>query len=68
MVARYGEFILFRPRMIWRNAWLWAAPSVLMLVGVAVAWRILRTRAGLVGADDADADVDGDVDGESGKS
>jgi cytochrome c-type biogenesis protein CcmH len=65
MVARYGEFILFRPRMTWRNAWLWAAPSVLMLAGVAVGWRILRTRARLVGADEAD--VDGDTDRESGK-
>ena len=37
MVARYGEFILFRPRMSWRNAWLWALPGVLMLVGLA--WR-----------------------------
>jgi cytochrome c-type biogenesis protein CcmH len=48
MVARYGEFILFRPRMIWRNAWLWAAPTVLMLVGLAVGWRIVRARARLV--------------------
>ena len=26
MVARYGEFILFRPRMNARNAWLWVRP------------------------------------------
>ncbi|HEY3808432.1 MAG TPA: cytochrome c-type biogenesis protein [Steroidobacteraceae bacterium] len=44
MVARYGEFILFRPRMNWRNAWLWALPGVLMLVGVAIAVRVLRER------------------------
>jgi cytochrome c-type biogenesis protein CcmH len=48
MVARYGEFILFRPRMIWRNAWLWAAPTLLMLVGLTVGWRIVRARARLV--------------------
>jgi len=54
MVARYGEFILFRPRMTWRNAWLWAAPTLLMLVGVWVAWRVLRARARLVDADPAD--------------
>src|SRR3954467_3864763 len=29
LVARYGEFILFRPRMNLRNLWLWAAPAVL---------------------------------------
>src|SRR5450631_2847266 len=48
MVARYGEFILFRPRMIWRNAWLWAAPTVLMLIGLAVGWRVVRARGRLV--------------------
>src|ERR1700729_4530837 len=51
MVARYGEFILFRPRMIWRNAWLWGAPAVLMAIGVVVGWRILRARARLVDAE-----------------
>jgi cytochrome c-type biogenesis protein CcmH len=45
MVARYGEFILFRPRMNWRNAWLWCAPAVLMLVGAIIAVRVLRERS-----------------------
>ena len=45
LVARYGEFILFRPRMSWRNAWLWAAPGVLLLGGLAIALRVLRQRA-----------------------
>ena len=44
MVARYGEFILLRPRMSWRNAWLWALPAVLMLVGAAIAVHVLRDR------------------------
>lgn len=48
MVARYGEFILFRPRMNWRNAWLWGAPVMLMLGGGLVAWRVIRSRAQLV--------------------
>jgi cytochrome c-type biogenesis protein CcmH len=55
MVARYGEFILFRPRMTWRNAWLWAAPSVLMLIGLTVGWRIMRARSRLVASDAADS-------------
>jgi cytochrome c-type biogenesis protein CcmH len=63
MVARYGEFILFRPRMTWRNAWLWAAPSILMLVGIVIGWRVLRARASLVGSDDADAGADADESG-----
>jgi cytochrome c-type biogenesis protein CcmH len=51
MVARYGEFILFRPRMTWRNAWLWAAPTLMMVLGCVVAWRILRARGRLVDAE-----------------
>ncbi len=44
MVARYGEFILLRPRVNWRNAWLWALPGVLMLLGAVIAVRVLRDR------------------------
>ena len=55
MVARYGEFILFRPRMTWRNAWLWAAPTLLMGVGLVVGWRILRGRARLSDGDESGA-------------
>jgi cytochrome c-type biogenesis protein CcmH len=53
MVARYGEFILFRPRMTWRNAWLWAAPTVLMGIGLLVAWRIVRARGRLADRDES---------------
>jgi cytochrome c-type biogenesis protein CcmH len=53
MVARYGEFILFRPRMTWRNAWLWAAPTLLMGIGLLVAWRILRARSRLTESDES---------------
>lgn len=52
MVARYGEFILFRPRFSLRNAWLWLAPVVLLLIGIGVAVRIVRQRGKLVGPDD----------------
>jgi cytochrome c-type biogenesis protein CcmH len=52
MVARYGEFILFRPRMNWRNAWLWGAPALLMLVG---AVRVLRDRRTRVDIDDLES-------------
>jgi cytochrome c-type biogenesis protein CcmH len=55
MVARYGEFILFRPRMTWRNAWLWAAPALLMGIGLLVGWRIVRGRARLSDGDESDA-------------
>jgi cytochrome c-type biogenesis protein CcmH len=51
MVARYGEFILFRPRMSLRNAWLWLAPGVLILIGALVAFRIVRQRSKLLAQD-----------------
>lgn len=51
MVARYGEFILFRPQMSWRNAWLWGAPSALLIGGALVGIRVLRRRAQLASTD-----------------
>jgi cytochrome c-type biogenesis protein CcmH len=44
MVSRYGEFILFRPRLNARTAWLWFAPGVLMIVGLLIGVRVLRDR------------------------
>jgi cytochrome c-type biogenesis protein CcmH len=51
MAARYGDFILFRPRYSWRTAWLWLAPGVALLIGLGVCWRIVRGRTALVDAD-----------------
>jgi cytochrome c-type biogenesis protein CcmH len=56
MVARYGDFILFRPRFSPRTAWLWLAPGVALLLGAAVCWRIVRGRAALVDADSEPVD------------
>jgi cytochrome c-type biogenesis protein CcmH len=52
MVARYGEFILFRPRLSLRNAWLWFLPLALLLLGAFVAVRVIRQRAALVEQDE----------------
>ena len=51
MVARYGEFILFRPRFSARNAWLWLTPGILLIVGALVAVRVVRQRSVLVASD-----------------
>jgi cytochrome c-type biogenesis protein CcmH len=51
MVDRYGDFILFRPRVSARTAWLWAAPFVLILIGGVVAYRVVRQRARLLDSD-----------------
>jgi cytochrome c-type biogenesis protein CcmH len=60
LVARYGEFILFRPRMSLKNLWLWSAPAVLLLGGAVVAFRVLRKRASLPINDEDDAPVGSD--------
>ena len=51
MSARYGDFILFRPRYSLRNAWLWGAPGVLLLIGALVCWRVVRNRTTLLPGD-----------------
>lgn len=56
LVARYSEFILFRPRMSLRNAWLWAAPGLLLLAGLIVALRIMRARSRLPITDEDSAE------------
>ena len=58
MVARYGEFILFRPRMSVRTAWLWLAPGVLILIGAFVAVRIVQQRSALVTQDNEPLEED----------
>ncbi len=35
VVARYGEFVLLRPRFNLRNGLLWGAPVILLLIGAA---------------------------------
>jgi cytochrome c-type biogenesis protein CcmH len=58
MVARYGDFILFRPRFTPRTAWLWLAPGALLLIGALVMVRVLRQRAALLPQDVAPLDED----------
>src|SRR5438309_728002 len=33
LVARYGEFVLLRPRFSWHTAVLWLGPAAMLLVG-----------------------------------
>lgn len=44
MVDRYGEFVLMRPVLSWRNALLWGAPILAILVGGAVMLLAARRR------------------------
>jgi cytochrome c-type biogenesis protein CcmH len=59
MAARYGDFILFRPRYSLRNAWLWGAPIVLLVLGAVIAWRIVRERTALLAHDSEPVEQDG---------
>jgi cytochrome c-type biogenesis protein CcmH len=61
MVARYGDFILFRPRVAARTAWLWAAPPLLLALGVVIAVRIVRRRSALAANDDTFVEDDADA-------
>lgn len=44
MVARYGEFVLYRPRLDRNTAILWSMPAILGLMGFAVIVIILRNQ------------------------
>jgi cytochrome c-type biogenesis protein CcmH len=48
LVARYGEFVLLKPRFAWHNALLWLVPPGVLIGGglmlLLAAWR--RTRRG----------------------
>ncbi|HCS66236.1 MAG TPA: cytochrome c-type biogenesis protein CcmH [Cellvibrio sp.] len=44
MVERYGEFILYRPRLSPATILLWAAPFILLLSGVVLLLLIVRKR------------------------
>jgi cytochrome c-type biogenesis protein CcmH len=54
MVARYGNFILFRPPFEPATAWVWILPFVLLLVGVIVTVRVVRQRSRMVATDDSE--------------
>ena len=58
MTARYGDFILFRPRFAARTAWLWLAPGVMLIIGVFVAIRVIRQRTTLVADDNEPIEED----------
>jgi cytochrome c-type biogenesis protein CcmH len=67
MVARYGEFILFRPRVSARNTWLWIGPGLLLVIGAFIAVRIIRQRSKLVEQDTQPIDDDPPLEKEAGR-
>jgi cytochrome c-type biogenesis protein CcmH len=53
LVARYGEFVLLKPRLSWHTALLWGLPPVLLLVGGALVLVSLTRRSRALGGEDA---------------
>ena len=60
MIERYGDFVLYRPRMTAGNFLLWAAPVLLLVVGAFVLVRVVRRRA-----QETDLETDGPEAGQS---
>jgi cytochrome c-type biogenesis protein CcmH len=46
LVARYGEFVLLKPRLSWHTVLLWGLPPGLLLTGVALLLVAARRRRG----------------------
>ena len=46
IVARYGEFVLLKPRLEWRTALLWGTPPGLLLIGIVMLLIAARRRRG----------------------
>jgi cytochrome c-type biogenesis protein CcmH len=56
MVSRYGDFVLYRPRVSPTTWLLWAGPFLLMIVGVVLLLTYLRRRNRAVGEAHLSAD------------
>jgi cytochrome c-type biogenesis protein CcmH len=50
MVARYGEFVLLRPRFAWHTVALWVTPAIVLLAGGLGMLFAVRRRRNLASA------------------
>lgn len=55
MIDRYGDFVLYRPRMTATNFLLWAAPVLLLLLGGFIGIRYIRRQAAEADAESPEA-------------
>jgi cytochrome c-type biogenesis protein CcmH len=58
MVARYGDFVLYRPPVKGITLLLWGGPVGLMLLGLFALQRYLRRRATRINAEDKPLSAD----------
>jgi cytochrome c-type biogenesis protein CcmH len=54
LTARYGDFVLYKPRFTAVTAALWLAPLLLLIAGVLIAWRALAGASAARVHDDAE--------------
>lgn len=54
LVSRYGEFVLYRPRMQGKTLMLWIAPLLLVALGLFAITRVVRNRMSLPLDDEPD--------------
>ncbi|HZP13078.1 MAG TPA: cytochrome c-type biogenesis protein [Nevskiaceae bacterium] len=50
LTARYGDFVRYRPPLNSRTFLLWFSPGLLLIAGLAIAWRVARRRADVAAA------------------
>ncbi|MCC7412361.1 MAG: cytochrome c-type biogenesis protein CcmH [Gammaproteobacteria bacterium] len=55
LVARYGDFVLYRPPLDTTTVVLWAGPAMLVVAGLAMLWRQVRRNNAIVVHRDLDA-------------
>jgi len=44
LISRYGDWVTFRPPLDTQTGFLWIAPLLFLLAGVALAWPLFRKR------------------------
>jgi cytochrome c-type biogenesis protein CcmH len=54
LTARYGDFVLLKPRLAWHTALLWFAPPALLIVGAIALFLVARRRGDAVATATAD--------------
>jgi cytochrome c-type biogenesis protein CcmH len=57
LVARYGDFALYRPRASGKTLILWIAPMMFLVFGAFALWRVVQRRTVLPIDDEAIDDV-----------
>jgi cytochrome c-type biogenesis protein CcmH len=51
LVARYGEFVLLKPRLEWQTALLWLTPLAVLIAGAIAVIAAVRRQQRAPGAD-----------------